>query len=956
LAIEAPNPTTGLAPKGWTAPAQGSIIQVAPGSIPAGSRLGERYEIQTLLGEGGMGAVYKARDCELDRMVALKVIRPQLASNPDVLARFKQELILARQVTHKNVIRIFDLGMAEGTKFITMEYVEGKDLKTLLNERTKFAPQEAADIMLQVCAGLNAAHQVDVIHRDLKPHNIMLDPQGRVLVMDFGLALSAEASAGMTRTGALMGTPDYMSPEQAKAEKVDARSDLFCVGIIFYEMVTGKLPFEAESLLKTLLKRTQERARPPIELEPELPKALNDIIMKCLATDPADRYQSAAELLADLEAFKGITPAGGPKGPALSLVGASTTWRWISASLAVLLAVIAGVAVWEMKQKPPAKQKTLTLLVADFNNTTEDPVFDGTLEPMFTIAMEGASFVNAYNRFQARQLAGQVRAGATKLDESVARLIAVREAINVVVAGTIARQGEGYEVSAKAIDAVTGKVIASQTKRAGGKEAVLASVGKLAAPLRRALGDSALVSAKVEEAETFTSASLEAAHRYSMGQDLLAMGKYRDAIDAYSHAIQLDPNFGRAYSGLGVAYRNLGQRDEAEKHMKMALVHINQMTDREKYRTRGAYYVTMGSYEKAAEEYGALVKQYPADAVGHNNLALAYFHLRNLPRAIEEGRRAVENYPKNVAQRSNVALYTLYSGAFDGAEREARAVMDLNSSFERPYFVMAAAELAQGRNAQAAEWYQKLQKVSAWGASYAAMGLADLALYEGRTGDAIAILDKSLAAEPEGKNNTVTARKLLVLADAYLAAGQAPRAVAVADRAVALDKAEDRLFAAASIYLQAGQVAKARTTAAGFQNKLEAGTQAYAKIIEGEISLKHKSAREAIKQFEEAQKLMDTWMGRFALGRAYLEAEAFTEADSELDLALKRKGEVTAIFLDDTPTYRYFPPVHYYLGRAREGLKSPGAAQSYRGFLAIKERGAPDQMVTDAKRRLNAPK
>src|ERR1700689_563282 len=214
-----------------------SGTSLAPGTI-----LGTRYEILQMLGQGGMGAVYKARDKELDRFLALKVIRPELAVHPDILHRFKQELILARQVTHKNVIRIFDLGQADGIKFITMEYIEGEDLQGLLRRKKKLEPAEAATIMAQVCRALEAAHSEGVIHRDLKPQNIMLDKTGRVYVMDFGIARSL-VTKGMTQTGALIGTPDYMSPEQAKGLTLDVRSDLFTVGIIFYEVLSGQSPF-----------------------------------------------------------------------------------------------------------------------------------------------------------------------------------------------------------------------------------------------------------------------------------------------------------------------------------------------------------------------------------------------------------------------------------------------------------------------------------------------------------------------------------------------------------------------------------------------------------------------------------------------------------------------------------------------------------------------------------------
>jgi serine/threonine protein kinase len=300
-----------------------------------GTLLAERYEIIELLGQGGMGAVYKARDTELERLVALKLIRPELASNPEILRRFKQELILAREVTHRNVIRIFDLGQAKGIKFITMEYVEGRDLRAVLRDRGNIPTDETVEIIAQVCRALEAAHAAGVVHRDLKPQNIMLDAKDRVYVMDFGIAHSLEAP-GMTQTGALMGTPEYMSPEQARATKVDARSDLFSLGIIFYEMLTGISPYKADTALATLLKRTQERPQPPADLDPTIPKAISDAVMKCLEIDRDQRYSTATEILEDLGHEKPtsvrttappqLPPAAAPRPPEASFFQQYRIW------------------------------------------------------------------------------------------------------------------------------------------------------------------------------------------------------------------------------------------------------------------------------------------------------------------------------------------------------------------------------------------------------------------------------------------------------------------------------------------------------------------------------------------------------------------------------------------------------------------------------------------------------
>jgi len=264
-----------------------------------GATLAGRYEILKMLGEGGMGTVYKAKDRELDRLVALKVIRPEYANHPETIRRFKQELILARQITHRNVIRIFDLGIADSFKFITMDYVEGRDLSKILSERGKFSVNDACEIVRQICSGLEAAHGEGVVHRDLKPQNIMLDAQGRVFLMDFGLARSMEL-VGMTRTGALIGTPTYMSPEQARGEKADVRTDIFALGVIYYELLTGKRPYKDEPMMATLIRRTKELATPPSQVDPSVPEPISDIVMKCLQIKTDLRYQSAEEILRDL--------------------------------------------------------------------------------------------------------------------------------------------------------------------------------------------------------------------------------------------------------------------------------------------------------------------------------------------------------------------------------------------------------------------------------------------------------------------------------------------------------------------------------------------------------------------------------------------------------------------------------------------------------------------------------
>jgi tetratricopeptide (TPR) repeat protein len=307
---------------------------------------------------------------------------------------------------------------------------------------------------------------------------------------------------------------------------------------------------------------------------------------------------------------------------------------------------------------------------------------------------------------------------------------------DAVVAGSIAQDGAGYKVYVTTVDPATGKSIVQQEGRASNKGDVLPAAGKLAERIRKGLGDTTVESAQRSAAETFTAGSLEAAHAYAVGQDLQQSGKWAEAIKAYSHAVELDPDLGRAYAGMAAMYANLGKRSEAEKNYLKAMERIDRMTDREKYRTRSGYYRLTRNQPKAIEELTALVGQFPADTAGHANLALAYYLARDMAKALDEQRKAIAISPNSVLQRSNLSLYALYAGDFDSAEKEAQVVLKDNPKFEECGRTVALAQLGRGRIEEARQAYARLAAMSPRGAAMAATGLADLALYEGRLADA----------------------------------------------------------------------------------------------------------------------------------------------------------------------------------------------------------------------------
>jgi serine/threonine protein kinase/tetratricopeptide (TPR) repeat protein len=939
-------------------PPAASSSSATPAVIEVGSVIGNRFEILQLLGEGGMGAVYKAHDRELEKNVALKLIRPELARNPEILQRFKQEIILARQVTHRNVIRIFDIGQADAHKYITMEYLEGRDLRAVLREKGKLPPEEAAKIVLQICRALEAAHGEGVIHRDLKPQNIMLDANGRAYVMDFGIARSAYLP-GMTQTGALVGTPEYMSPEQAKGEKLDERSDLFSLGVILYELLTGASPYHSDTPLATLWRRIQEKAKPVTEVDPTIPKPLSDIVAKALEIEPKDRFASSTEFAHHLESWLGISP---------SMVGSTTyqalvvpesaqkpIWKYTAIGAIVLLISVAALLPKKFFSTSSKKiaHDPVSVLVADFTNHTGDPVFDDTLEPMFNVALEGASFINAFNRGNARKLAAQLPHPSDKLDEQPARLVAVSQGVSAVITGELSRRGDKYSLAATALDAQTGNVIAKTEATAATKDEVLLTIPKLAAPIRKALGDSTSESAQLQAAGgAFTAANLEAVHEYGVAMNQQFAGNFDAALQSFTKAAQLDPNFARAYAGQAAVAGNLGQYQDAEKYAKLAMARVDRMTERERFRIRGMYYIRTENWQKCIEEYSELLKQYPADNIAHNNMAACYAGLRNMPKAVEEAHRAVEIAPKDLLARNNYSLYACYTGDFQTCEREGREVRKLNPSSEDGFLLVGYSQIGQGQLDQATQTYQELQKLGPRGASLAASALANMAMYQGKYREAQKILESAIKVDLSDKQPDRAADNLAMLSATVLSRGDKAAAISAAQKALSSSQSEKIKFLTARSYVETGEVGKAREVATALSSQLQSEPQAYSKMILAEIALKEHDAKQAIQLLTDAQNLVDIWIVHFDLGRAYLEAGAVAEADGEFDRCIKRRGEALELFSDDMPTYSYLPPVYYFQGRARDGLKSSGAVDSYKAYLDIRGAAGEDPLLPEIRKRL----
>jgi tetratricopeptide (TPR) repeat protein len=729
-----------------------------------------------------------------------------------------------------------------------------------------------------------------------------------------------------------------MAPEQAKGQPVDHRADIYAFGLILRDMIVGPDRGMGAPTAFAELQQRLDHAPPSLKtIDPTIPEPLDRIVSRCLAPEAAERYQATADLEADLNRLDD----NGELIPIKRVVGLPL----VAAVVSLLLALSGGAWWYARSSVPPAAHDPVTVVIADFQNRTGDPTFDHTLELTLKRALEGAGFISAYDRSRIRGTFGVPPPDT--VDEEWARQLAVKQGLGVVLAGSIDPRGSGYDLAVRAVQAITGNVLAAVRGRASNKDQVLGTATNLASEVREALGDDASDSAKLLSMKSISTTSLDVASHYAAGIDAQSRSRFEEARQSYLKAVELDPKFGLGYQGLAAMSRNVGRLQDAEKYAREALRYVDGMTERERFVTRGNYYSLVGDYQECVKEYGEVIALFPADTIAHNQRAVCFAKLRKMREAMDEMRKAVQILPNQVVYRSNLALFADYAGDFATAEQEVRALQEPD-----PHAIAALAlsQLGQGQLREAADTYRSLATMDDWGASFAASGLGDLALYEGRFSDAAGILEQAVAGDLAAKNTDIAAMKLALLAYVQLMRGQTSQAVAAADKALQNSSAVSIQFLTARVLVEAGAEDKARKLAEPWVAELVAERQAYGKIIEGEIALKTGNPREAVKILTDANNLLDTWLGHFDLGRAYLELGDFPKADSEFDLCIKRRGEALSL-LDEDPTYGYFPPVYYYQGRAREGMKTEGFADLYREYLKIRGTSKEDPLLPDVRRR-----
>jgi eukaryotic-like serine/threonine-protein kinase len=782
---------------------ESETIQMVDATVIApGSDFGPRYRIEALLGQGGMGRVYKAYDKDLDRTVAIKVVREGAIGESDALKRFKQELVLASKISHKNILRIHDMGDVGGLRFISMAFVEGQDLQHIIRDNPKMPLERLLNFARQIAEALAAAHAEGVVHRDLKPQNLLVDKNDQIFVCDFGLAKSFEEGAiGMTRTGAFLGTPRYMSPEQVEGKPADGRADLYAFGLILYEMVIGDVPFTGESTLKVMYQRIQEKPKSPKVLRPDLPNWLVKIIMRCLERDPNDRYQNAYEILADLQGGQsgsGVSRAG------MSRIGsgsqsviiqipefANHRWVWIVAGVvAVLLLAFAIPPVrhlipgFRVEQTGPGGSASSGI----------PPLSSGQYVAILPLQVLGDQSQLGYlaqgiqealsaKLFQLKGVHVTSSDAAAKADpKQPLQKIARSLGANMLVTGMVQGNGDKIRIILNLEDVVNGKRVWSQQF-----DGVPADLFSLEDHIYAQVVSAMDVNPTNEEnasAGTRPTQNVAAYDLYLRGESSLRKPDIKDiqvALDYFNQALKVDNTFALADTGIANASMHMYGYNKEGFWIQKALAaaqQAEQLNDKlpEVHSTLGGVYSASGKNSEAIAELKRAIALAPNSDQSYRRLGSAYLAAGQATPAIEAFQKAIQLNPYYWVNENVLGDAYYQLGNYPKALEAFQQVTVLEPDISVGYENVGNIYLQQGKYQDAIPYFQKALQIQPYWSTYLNLGTAYFFLKQYT--NSTAMFEKAVELNP---NDTLT---IVNLADGYRAAGQPDKARATYERAI----------------------------------------------------------------------------------------------------------------------------------------------------------------------------